>query len=61
MERDDLQQAEGKLSYMEIKANAISTLNGIRGLAEIEVAHESSAWKRAIALIDISIDELEQL
>ena len=61
MERDDQQQAEGKLSYMEIKIGAIATLKGIRGLAEVEVAHGSSAWKRAIALIDIYIDELEQL
>lgn len=61
MERDDKEQSEAKLSYMEIKLGTIATLKGIRGLAEVEVAHGSSAWKRAIALIDISIDEMEQL
>lgn len=61
MESDDQQQADGKLPYMQIKLNTIATLNGIRGLAEVEVAHGSSTWKRAIALIDISIDELGQL
>jgi hypothetical protein len=61
MERDDQQQADGNLPYLQIKMNTIATLKGLRGLAEVEVAHGSSAWKRAIALIDISLDELGQL
>jgi hypothetical protein len=42
------------------KRVVLSTLTGIRALAETELQHGNEHWRRAVLLIDNAIEELDQ-
>ena len=52
---------EAATKRVEAKANVIGTLIGLRGMAEIEVANGSNAWRSAFKMIDDAISDARSL